>query len=134
MEMVIKEGWVPRMRLMLLYLIAAIAGALGGCGAGAFMALTTKRSIRRMQVVAYIVIGTVAGLFVLSFGFVFGLDTDKPDILARWALLVGLMVPISLFSQNYAISAVLRKFGFELEFTLRRKNEERRGRHLEDEK
>lgn len=117
-----------RMRLLLLYLIAGIAGALGGCGAGAVMALTSKTTIRRMQVVAYVIIGLVSGLFVLAFGYLFGIETDSPESLARWALVMGLTVPIALFSHNMAISAVLRKFGFEIEFTLRRNKEERRDR------
>lgn len=124
-DYVMKRGWF-QMRLLLLYTIAAIAGALGGCGAGAVLALTSKTKVRQMQIVAYIVIGLVTGLFVLSFGYLFGVDTDNEPTLARWALLMGLMVPLSLFSQNYAISAVLKRFGFEMEFTLRRNKEERR--------
>ncbi len=116
------------MRLLLLYLIAGIAGALGGCGAGAIMALTNKKTISGMQVISYIIIGMISGLFVFAFGYLFALDTDNPAVLSRWALLMGITVPISLFSHNMALSAVLKKFGFEIEFTLRRNKEERRER------
>lgn len=127
MELVSREGWAEKMRLLLLYLVAAIAGALGGCGAGAMLALTSKSAIRAMQVVAYATIGFTCGMFVLAFGYLLGLDTDDPAVLVRWSLLLGMTVPITLFSHNMAISAILRRFGFEIEFTIRRNKEERRG-------
>lgn len=112
--------------IVLLYVVAAIAGAAGGCGAGAVMMMAPKSQIRTMQLFAYSLIGLIAGLLTFGFSHIAGIELNDTFSLIKWCAMVGLGVPVALFSKNLAISAVLRRFGWEVQFTMRRSGENRR--------
>lgn len=115
------------LNVVFLYVLAAIAGLFGGCGAGAIMVLTSKKNVRIAQFMAYAFIGAIAAMLMLGFGYMAGIQVHDTAGLIRWSVGAGVGVPIALFCQNLTISAVLRKFGWELQFTMRRGNENRRG-------
>jgi uncharacterized membrane protein YgdD (TMEM256/DUF423 family) len=106
--------------------IAAIAGAMGGFGAAGLMILGSKTAVRWVQAFAYVAIGVIAGLLTFLFGELFHIDTHNTVDVIRWSAAVGLCLPIALFSKNLVVTAMLRRFGWEIQFTVRKKTEDRR--------
>ena len=107
--------------------IAAIAGAVGGCGAAGFMVVRSRSAVRVAQFFAYISIGIVSGLITFLFGSLVGVDTADTEVVIRWALVMGTAVPIALLSKNLVITFILKRLGWEIQFTIRKQKEDRRG-------
>lgn len=124
-----KHSWVVELldwSVVSLAAVAAIAGAIGGCGAAGFMILKSKSALKIAQAFAYISIGLVAGIITYLFGSSAGLDISDTTEVIKWAVIMGSTVPIALFAKNVVITAILRKFGWEIQFTIRKEKQERR--------
>ena len=106
--------------------IASVAGAFGGCSAAGLMILGSKSAIRMVQFLAYVFIGMTSGLLTFLFGDLGGIETTDTMAVIRWSVAMGISVPVTLFSKNIAIMAVLRRFGIEVKFTIRKQTEDRR--------
>ena len=113
--------------LLLLYIIAAIAGGLGGCGAAAFYA-THNASVRMIFVVAYIMLGMVFGIIALAVAATWEFTPNVSTLheLILYAVLSGAAGSLALVSANATIMILLRRLGIELQITIRKPGEDRR--------
>lgn len=111
---------------MLLYVIAAIAGGLGGCAAAAYY--TTHTSAPRLHfTIAYVLLGAVFGIVALSALAVWPvMELDSLHHVILYALLSGSAGSLALISANVTIMVILKRLGIELQITMRKSGEERR--------
>lgn len=122
---------------MLLILIAAITGAIGGCAGAAHIFLSQDKPIRLIQVVAYGVIGMFLGL--LSFGIMaagknLGLvDIRSVEALIGFCLAFGFGGSLMLSGTNLLIHWTTKHFGdWEIKFTARQDSKNRRKNRKDD--
>lgn len=112
------------------YAISAVAGALGGCGSVAAVSIIDRKTLHAANVIAYTFLGMVSGLLVFAFGDLLGITHDEIRDLARHSLLVGFLVPCILAGHNFGIRLMLKKFGWDVQVTIRR--DEGKNRRKED--
>lgn len=108
-----KLSWVE----LIAYSIAGVGGALGGCAVASHGLLANnKKDIRLAQFFAYMILGTMGSLLTFSYSF-FAYESIG-EILGP-ALLSGYSFAILLGAGNITARAVLRRFGKEIQITVR---------------
>lgn len=117
----------PDLWTIVLFHLAAVSGAMGGCAAGAAIGLK-RREILFGQIVAYGLIGFVCGGASYAFGHLFDHPGDVKSIMG-WAVAVGVGVPVILACHNFGARYAFRVFGVDVEFTMRKPGEERRSKN-----
>lgn len=119
----------PDWFVLWMYAIAAVAGGIGGCAAGAMTELK-QGNLRFAYFAAYGTIGFVTGgiTYFLSDFF----NVAPPTLVGHvgWALAMGLLVPLVLAAHNFGAKFAFKLLGGEVQVTFRHDKEERR----EDEK
>ena len=110
--------------LAVLYAIAAISGALGGCAASCYY-MTHDKAPRWAFAVAYTVVGCVFGVVTFA-----GLALLHPPasihLLVLYSLGGGAAGAVALGSANLTVRILLRHLGVEVAVTMRKAGEERR--------
>lgn len=112
---------------LVLYAIAAISGGMGGC-ASALYYLTHKDSrATKAFIVAYIILGLMFG--VITIALLILSDRGPSDVheLILFSFAGGVVGSVGLLSTNWTVRAVLRKFGLDVQLTIRPDDAERRG-------
>lgn len=114
--------------LLLVYVLTAISGGLGGCASWAWAIRSFGRRKRYVFVTAYVIIGIVFGLAAAALSSVFFYDwvTDI-HALVLFSLVAGSAGSVLVFAINWGAGLVLRWRGVELRLTFRDRKEERRG-------
>lgn len=107
----------PSFLMLLAYAIAAVCGAIGGCGASAAVAIYDKRHMTIANALAYGIVGVVSGVLVLAFGVV---SRDDFEQIARWSLIVAIGVPLVLGGHNIGARFFLKRLGIEVDVNLRK--------------
>ena len=108
-----KLSWLE----LIAYSVAAVGGALGGCAVASHGLLSNnKKDIRMAQFFAYMILGTMGAL--LSFSYSLFAYESIGDILGS-SLLSGYSFAILLGAGNVTARAVLRRFGKEVQVTIR---------------
>lgn len=117
--------------LGVLFILAAITGAIGGCAGAAHIFLTQSKPIRLIQIIAYGVLGMFFGL--LSFGLLaagkhYGvLDIESVEAMIGFSLSFAFLGTLFLSGTNVIIYWTTKHFGkWEVKFTARQESEERR--------
>lgn len=114
---------------LILYLVAALSGGLGGCGAAAATVLRGKE-VSLVVVISHLIIGVVVGVimgaFVLAYSQFSGLEAALHDVVMA-AGASGLAASVGLALANKMSKIVLKFRGVEVQFTLREGDVERRG-------
>ena len=110
----------------ILYAIASIAGALGGCAAGAHY-YATARTAKLAFVLAYMILGAIFGIIFFASVSVFSFFVlHSVHELILYSLVAGSAGSVMLFSANWTVKTIFKRLGVEVEVTLRKGNEERR--------
>ena len=115
--------------VLLAYALAGISGAVGGCGAAGVHLLhpPNKLVLRLTHLVAYAIIGFIAGVMFAAYGLTFRADINALSQVVPGAIMAGFGITLALASTNFSTRWILRRFGIEVELTVRRtENEERR--------
>lgn len=111
--------------LAILYAVAAVSGALGGCTVSCYY-ITHDKTPRWAFAVVYIIIGLIFGALTFA-----GLEAiDHPFGSAHHIVLYsaagGTIAAVVMASLNLTVKMIFKHLGIELQVTLRRPNEERR--------
>ncbi|AUN95396.1 hypothetical protein [Pseudazoarcus pumilus] len=114
----------PDLWTIFLFFLASVSGAVGGCAAGSALGLK-RGQILAGQVTAYGFIGVVCGGLSYAFGHHIGHPGDTLSVMG-WAMAVGIGVPFVLACHNFGARYAFRVFGVDVEFTMRKRGEERR--------
>ena len=115
-----------------LYAIATISGALGGCAAGMHYYANTKTA-KWAFVIAYVILGAIFGVIFFAGASVYNFRVGSVHELVLYSTGAGSAGSIMLFSANWTVKAIFRRLGVEVEVTLRRDKEDRRNsRRSED--
>lgn len=107
----------PSFLLLLAYAVAAVCGAIGGCGAAAAVSIYDRRRMTLANALAYCVVGIVSGVLVLAFGVV---SHDDFEQIARWSLIIAIGVPLILGGHNIGARFFLKRLGIEVDVNLRK--------------
>lgn len=117
--------------LGLLFIIAGITGAIGGCAGAAHIFLMKDKPVRTMQVIAYGMIGLFLGL--LSFGILAAgthyslIEVHSVEAMIGFCLAFGFGGSLFLSGTNIIIHWTTKHLGdWEIKFTARQDTEERR--------
>lgn len=111
--------------LALLYAIAAISGALGGC-AVAIRTMKAESHAKTVFLGAYVILGFVFGIVTLATVFITGHAPDDVHQLILMTGAGGAAGTMALATSNWAVRAVLKRFGLEVQVTFRKDADERR--------
>ena len=100
---------------LLLYLIATIAGALGGCAAASHRLLRQGDDKFWMYLLAYSIIGTFFG--VLSFAGHATIGTPYAGIheATLFSLVYGFGGAVALAATNLSVKFILKRLGIEID-------------------
>ena len=115
--------------VLLAYALAGISGAIGGCGAAGAHLLhpPNKLVLRLTHLLAYAIIGFIAGVMFAAYGLTFRADVNVLSQVVPGAIAAGFGIALALASTNFSARWILRRLGVEVELTVRRtENEERR--------
>lgn len=110
----------PDWIVLLLFALAMVTGAVGGCSAAAVVAMQDKRKMQSALFVAYAVVGAVFAALVMAYGEAFGLHLSTLQEQIGASLIAGIAAPTVLAGQNFGIRFMLRRLGFEVEWTIRK--------------
>lgn len=118
--------------MLLLFLVVAIAGAIGGCSGAAHVFLVSKKELRIMQLLAYSVLGVF--MSIVGFGALSAYNSvfDNPLTLTvsemiGFSLVLGFAGSLALSGTNILISWTTKHFGkLDIQFTVRKKEQDRR--------
>lgn len=105
---------------LLLFMLAAISGGLGGIGFASYQLLGGK-TVRASYFAAYGIIGMVFGVLCAAYGVVL-VDRPVTDIIGP-ALLAGIVGAATLGSMNWTARFVLKHLGVEIQVTMHRTKE-----------
>lgn len=103
---------------LFLYIVAAIAGGLGGAGAAAFVA-QRREQVRWLTLAAHLIHGVLLGVLFLAFGWTVGLDPETRGEVLGYSMVAGFGGALVMGGSQVGVRAVLRRFGYELEVSLR---------------
>lgn len=117
-------GELGEFSLGVLYAIAVVSGALGGCAAGAFYTRRQQRNLTWALLATYIIFGVVFSVITFTASAVFKYDLDTVHELVLISMMGGFGGSLALFSANWTVKAVFRRLGVELEITLRKRDRE----------
>lgn len=116
---------VSELTLGILYAIATIAGALGGCAAGMHYYANAKTA-RAAFILAYVILGGIFGVVFFAGASVLNFSVASIHELVLYSLVAGSAGSVMLFSANWTVKAIFKRLGVEVEVTLRKGGEERR--------
>lgn len=114
--------------IYLLFAAAAISGGLGGCAVASHQLLSGKK-MRFSYFLAYAMIGVVFGLLFAAYGWVVA-DSHPSQIIGP-AIVAGAIGAGMLSGMNIGARFLLKHFGIEVQVTMRKAQEERRGENDE---
>lgn len=112
--------------VMILYVIAAVSGGLGGCAAGCYY-LTHDKRPRLAFAVSYALLGVVFG--VITFAVISAYHFPELDSVHKailFSIIGGLAGAVMLASANLTVLLLFRKLGIEIQITMRKSGEDRR--------
>ncbi|MFP4615571.1 MAG: hypothetical protein ACLFRB_06815 [Thiohalorhabdus sp.] len=113
---------------LLMYLIAAISGGMGGAAAAGYQVLRDGR-LRLLTALAYLVVGAVLGVLVLAYGWMVGVEPYTWGDLIGHSMVAGLIGSASLAGSSIGAQMVLRKLGWEVEINVHRRERDGDGRY-----
>lgn len=106
--------------LTVLYAIAVVSGALGGCAAGIYYSQRSRRMFTFALFVAYTILGLMFGVVVFAGAMVAGYKLGTVHELVLHSLVGGFAGSLALFSANWTVKALFQRFGIEVEIQLRK--------------
>ena len=110
---------------LIVYAVAAISGALGGCSAAAHRFIS-EGALRVSFILAYAVMGMVMGVLVVAYGsLAFGPINSLEEVIGH-AMLAGLTGSTMLAGGHVTARWALKQFGIEVVVTARKRGEDRR--------
>jgi hypothetical protein len=112
--------------ILVLFAVAAISGGLGGCASALASAMRENKSASVAFVFAYIILGVVFGIVTLSVLTFYDHGPTSINDLILFSTAGGAAGSIGLASANWSIRAAFRKFGVDVQLTVRRMEDERR--------
>lgn len=113
---------------LITYALAAIAGGLGGCVVWSYYVRTSKRAAA--FVFAYMIIGFVFGLVAASVMML--LRKWQLHEVILYSILTGFGGTMAVFGVNWGAGVAFRWRNFEVKFTIRKPNTNRRVRDASD--
>lgn len=111
---------------LLLYAIAAISGAMGGCASALYHLSHGGKQAFYAFAAAYAFMGLVFGVITIAVLVMYGEGPKDIHELILFSFIGGGGGSIALLSTNWTVRAVLRKFGLDVQLTIRPESEERR--------
>ena len=114
--------------VLLAYALAGISGAVGGCGAAGMHLLrpSNKLTLRLVHLMAYAIIGFIAGIMFAAYGLAFRSDINTLAQVVPGAIMSGFGIALALASTNFSTRWILSRLGIEVELTVRRTYDEER--------
>lgn len=116
---------VSELTFGVLYAIATISGALGGCASGMHYYATAKTA-KASFVLAYMILGAIFGVIFFAGASVFSISVATVHELILYSIGAGTAGSVMLFSANWTVKAIFKRLGVEVEVTLRKGGEDRR--------
>jgi len=110
---------------LVLYGIAAVSGAVGASAPAAHHYLHSKKP-SVFFFIAYVLAGCGFGVLTLATCVLFIMPPVTVDQLIWITSAGGTAGALTLASANWSMGFILRKMGFEVQWTIRREKEERR--------
>lgn len=113
--------------VIILYMLAAISGGLGGCAVTAHQFIREdgmgKTQMRISWIMAYAVIGAVFGVLFSVYGL-FLIDYKNPTDIIGPAMLAGIIGSGTLGGVNTSARFILKRLGVEIVVDVRRSKKE----------
>lgn len=103
---------------LFLYIVALVAGGIGGAGAAALVA-QRRDHVRWLTLAAHLIHGAILGVLLLAFGWMVGIDPGTRGELVGYSMAGGFVGALLMGGSQIGVRAVLRRFGYELEVSLR---------------
>lgn len=107
-----------------LYAVAAISGALGGCATSCYY-MTHDKHPRWTFAIAYTIMGVVFGILTYA-GLAIYHRPETVDMLVVSSIAGGAAGALALGAANLTVRLILRRLGVEVAFTVRKAGEDRR--------
>ncbi len=106
---------------LLVYLLAAVSGGVGGCAAASMKLLTTShRKILAVEFLSYIIVGVFIGTGAVVGAVVLGWPLDTwAEVLGAGGLL-GFTGALALGGANLSVKVLAPKLGLEIDVSVRR--------------
>ncbi len=111
--------------LGLLYAIASISGALGGCAVSCYY-VTHDQAPRWAFAVVYTMIGLIFGALTFAGLAVIDHPVPSPHHLILYAAAGGTIASLAMASLNMTVKLIFKRLGLEVQITLRKSGQERR--------
>lgn len=107
--------------ITLLYVIALVAGGLGGCAAASHYMLRNKEDSRPMAIyfIAYGVLGTFFGIGGFALHAFMGMPYNGPHQVVLFSLVYGFGGAAALAATNVSMKFLLRRLGIEVSVTVK---------------
>lgn len=118
------EKMISEFSELVLYSIAAVSGALGGCAA-ASNHIMQGNALRISFVLAYAITGASMGVLTIAYANIFFGTTDLSQVIGH-SLLAGLAGSTLMAGGHVSARWVLKRFGIEVSITARKTSEDRR--------
>ena len=101
---------------LLLYVLATISGAFGGCAVAAYQTLHKKKpEVTQAVFLAYAILGGFFGLLFVLYAGMLGYELTTLSQFLGHAALVGAAASVTLAASNFSIRFFLRRLGLEIE-------------------
>ena len=114
---------------LILYVLAAVSGGIGGCGIASSQFLQSQGviSLRVAYLSAYAIIGGIGGILFTAYVMAFDRSVHHLSDVIPGAIIAGMVFSLSLAGTNGVAKIILRRLGIQIELTVRKDDEDRRG-------